>query len=243
MAERQVPQLTEQAPVVPELTTKHWQLIASLEFDDPKINEYALAKAEGRIDEELEPFIGNRHWKEIVKRIKPFKEGIKGFIAKRLDAKKHKLAVELALVAETAQNTFTIDDIFIDLSSKKRYVDNEWHEHYTVTETANWDQERKQWRYTEHTKGTVLNYSKGYHSDVNDFYERWGHELVTDKILFDLLPINETEIGHPSAISLDQIIEMAKTNIPEHVLIERSRKLKGKGANIRGWEKPIPQAA
>ena len=47
------------------LTPAHWQYIASLKFNDPKINQYAQAKAAGLIDEDQGPFIGSRHWIEI----------------------------------------------------------------------------------------------------------------------------------------------------------------------------------
>ena len=231
MAER--PRSTEHAEEVIELTPEHWKLIASLDFDDPKINQYALGKANGLIDEEQGPFIGSRHWQtiyhEMLKRTEDYGKLI-GVVLRRTN---FHLAQEIREFAGGKRRVATFDDYYSQ-KGEAFYLDDasSWgggvpaSKVYWVSEKNTWQQDSFEIVYR-----------------LSASCEERSTFTANNQIILDHWLLMKEEVEDPIHTSPDELLRIVREKVPVEGLIER---LMGKRPNymlVVGWGKPIPQVA
>jgi len=236
MTERRPATAQERAPLKEkgELTPEHWLFIAGLEFDDPKIIDYARAKAAGLIDEEQGPFLGRRHWKAIRKACddltyNPLFNPIKTLVRYTYRRKQHRLAKDItAFLPFSGDQDCTLDDHFSeDFDRVETHAIGE--EKHDRASYYKWDKERQSWLAIE-----VLTQR---HNEV----PLENPKLIADKWLLELGGVHD--IVHKSP---DDLLQMTR-RLPEQVLVYKLGISENAGIYsnepFSGWEKPIPQAA
>ena len=225
MAERPGP--PEHAEELPQLTPEHWQLIAGLKFNDPKITQYAEAKAAALIDDEQEPYIGKRHWNAISDAASEITERVQTKIRFTPFTRQKKVQSEMGkqimdFADGKAESTFTLNDIFEMRNNASIITYQGPHEldPGEVTENLWWDSDS--WYHTYAGRKV---------------YET---EIPSDEFILKYFYLSEEEVLDPIHTSPDELMRLVR-NIPETELIERSNISRVTG-KILGWEKPIPQA-
>ena len=236
MVERQRPTPAQETSPLHEqggLTTEHWQYIASLDFDDPRINQYAQAKAAGLIDEEQGPFIGSRHWQniyyEMLKRTEDYGKLV-GFVLRRTNFHLSQGIREFA--GEEKSRVATFDDYYSQ-KGEAFYLDDasSWgggvpaSKVYWVPEKNTWQQDSFEIVYR-----------------LSASCEERSTFTANNQIILDHWLLMKEEVENPIHTSPNELLRIVREEVPVEELIERVRQKRSDYQLVVGWEKPIPKA-
>ena len=219
-----------------DLTTEQWALI--LFYDThPKINQYADAVLNGRLDfnrETHRQYLGLRHWAAVTnvfeKRVKgdsvnysyDWKPGVRKMFRPSI-WKKDKAIYDYA--AMESWHFSTLDDYAFFLSKPSMNITYKAGSYGFLT----WDKKAKNWL-----------------PDRNGFEDQETHFL--DQLL-QRFYLTREEVSDPKSLSPEDLIEVLKTKVPDEIIRDRIYKSKSnffcpqmETTLTNGWEKPIPQA-
>lgn len=236
MTERQTSPSAQEPPHLHEqggLTPEHWRFISSLRFSDPKINQYALAKAVGLIDEEQGPYIGRRHWNAIWLEMYERTIGLERLVRKALSPTNLHLAEEIKEFAfKESCRVATFDDCY----SKKGeafYLDDasSWGGG-TPASKVYWAPEKNTWQHD--FVETVYRISAP--------WEEIKTLTASSQIILDHWLLTDAELENPIHTSPNELMRVVREKVSVEELIERLRHKSPDYLQVAGWEKPIPQA-
>ncbi len=236
MVERQRPTAPETSPLREQggLTLDHWQYIASLKFNDPKINQYTQAKAAGLIDEEQGPFIGSRHWQSIYYETLKKTDGFERLVGMILRPTNFHLAQEVRKLSEKERRrVITCNDYYSRMGADFDLDDNRKQYGLSLSSRAYWVPEKNTW---------YLNYSEvGFkHGMPWELEERTS--IASSQIILNHWLLTEVELGDPIHTSPNELMRVIREKVPVEELIERIRRKRTDYKLVSGWEKPLPQA-
>lgn len=243
MAEKHRP--SEQTTELLELNHEDWYFIASLKFRDTKINQYALAKAAGLIDEQQGPFMGHRHWREIFNTVSTMK------VPTKKGDPKQQLLEEISRSAYTASlRNFTLNDYYAEEDRTKINIhhtrDGEVDETVDIVwsdETCSWQRAKEIWVIDMLPRGSGGDIMPS----VKDHKEHTEPATSEDeKKILNSWMLTKNVVPYPIGTSPQELVRIAKEKITAGILNGKLRVRLGEDAkyykSIGGWEKPIPQA-